>query len=275
MKKILLLVGLLILGCSPSFATLCTGIVPYATTGQVTSVNLNNNLTACQGTINGLLDNTNANVAAGYRFYQTVSSLPVAGNQGATYFLTSDNSLNLDNGSSFNKLLSPSGSAAQGEVVFYGASGLTYTGVGTSGQPLISGGAAANATFGNISASGSVSGAALTSLSSTPSGAGLLPAANVGGMFGTWTTPSCTSSGTAHQAATDGIFITNITTINNQLFCYTDSNSTPSTLRSQATAVNISSQFTTCETPVRKNDYYMAITVNGGTCSSFFLPMGS
>ena len=270
------MVGLLIAGCQGAYASPCTIPTIFATNGQVTSVNLNGDFSACQGTINGLLDNTNANTSAGYRFYQTVSSLPSAGNQGATYFLTTDNSLNLDNGSSFNKLLSPSGSPSQGNVVIYGASGMTYTGVGTSGQPLISQGAGANATFGNISAAGAVSGAALTSLGSTPSGAGIFPAANIGGLLGTWASRSFT---TVYQAATDG-FVTAYAVSSGgacQQEILTDSSSTPSTIRSYGSS-DTNSLPATASSVVRKNDYY-EVTGGGIGCGTggtqYFIPIGS
>lgn len=272
MKKIFLLIGFIFSGCNLSFATLCTGIIPYATNGQVTSVNLNNNLTACQGTINGLLDNTNANVVSGYRFYQTVSSLPSAGSQGATYFLTSDNSLNLDNGVSFNKLISPSGVAAQGEVLFYGASGLTYTGVGTSGQPLISQGASANATFGNISAAGSVSAAAITSAPSMPAGAGLFPVANIGGLFGS---PVSKSFTTVYQAATDGwVEAVGITAGGGggNIFGITDSSSSPSTIVQQYGSVDFTESVSFY---VKKNNYYEVTLPSGVPTSMTFTPIGS
>lgn len=264
---------LLCSGCNPAFANQCTIPTIYATNGQVTSVNLNQNFAACQGTVNGNLDNTNANTASGYRFYQTVSSLPSAGNQGATYFLTSDNSLNLDNGSSFNKLISPSGSPSQGEVLFYGSSGIKYTAVGTSGQPLISQGAGADAIFGNISAAGSVSGAALTSLASTNPGAGILPGANIGGLFGAWTSKN---TNTVFQAATDGIAIQyGDAGAGGSVFeAITDSSSTPSTIRARSDDVN---QYTFVITPVKKNDYY-EMTTSGSAVSGgfmYFISIGS
>lgn len=270
------MIGLLISGCQGAFATQCTIPTIYQTNGQVTAVNLNGNFSACQGTVNGNLDNTNANTSQGYRFYQTVSSLPSAGNQGAVYFLTSDNSLNFDTGSTFVKTLAVSGSPSQGNVVIYGASGLAYAATGTSGQPFISQGASANPIFGNISAAGTVSGAAITSASSLPSGAGLWPTANIGGLLGSWVSKSGT---TVYQAATDGFVSCNGTAAGgtaDNLEVLTDSNSMPSTIRVNAYAP--ATETSGIVSPVKKNDYWECVWIGSGSptfSAVYFLSLGS
>lgn len=95
-------------------ATTLTYSNTYGPTDTVTNVKLNKTQSETAAIVNGKLDNTNADTTSGFRFYQTVSVLPSAGSQGAVYFLTSDNSLNFDNGSSFSKvatngLLMPTG----------------------------------------------------------------------------------------------------------------------------------------------------------------------
>ena len=150
MKKILLMIGILIGGCQGAFATQITFPTVYGPTSQVTNTTLNGDNNAISNVVNGSLDNTNANTASGYRFYQTVSSLPSAGNTGQVYYLTSDNSLNFDTGSTFIKTIAPSGSPAQGNVLIYGASGLVYAVTGTVGQVFTSGGAGTNPTFSTI-----------------------------------------------------------------------------------------------------------------------------
>lgn len=120
MRK-LILIPFLFLSVT-AYATQINYGTTYSPTGQVTNVNLNGNFNNVKQVVNGKLDNTNADTTSGFRFYQTVSVLPAAGTQGATYFLTSDNSLNFDNGSSFSKvatngLLMPSG------AVFFMVSG--------------------------------------------------------------------------------------------------------------------------------------------------------
>lgn len=136
MKNLLLL--LFILFPSISQATTLTYGTTYAPSGQVTSTNLNGNFANVSNVVNGNLDNTNANTTAGYHFFQTVAALPAAGSQGSTYFLTSDNSLNLDTGSAFAKAVTIA-SPVNGDTVYYN-SGWNRLAVGTNGQVIASNG---------------------------------------------------------------------------------------------------------------------------------------
>jgi hypothetical protein len=189
---------LLILFLIPSICQATQIIYPavYGPTSTVTNVTLNGDNSAISNVVNGGLDNGNANTTAGYRFYQTVAVLPSAGNQGAVYFLTSDNSLNFDTGSVFNKSISVN-SPVNGDSVYYN-SGWNRLAIGTTGTPIISNGTIPS--YGEITASSTVSGASLISLSSTPSGAGIIPVANVGAIVGSTTN---ISTGQIYQAATD------------------------------------------------------------------------
>lgn len=124
MRKILLT---LLLIPSLAFATDVTIPTVYTTNGTVTSSNLNGNFTAVAQKINGGLDNENADTTNGYRFYEIKSSLPTAGSQGRTVFLTTNNSLNFDSGSAWvtvqtSGILMPSG------ALFFMASGSCPTG---------------------------------------------------------------------------------------------------------------------------------------------------
>lgn len=94
----------------------------YQNGGSVTAANLNGNFTAVNQVVNGGLDNTNANTTQGYRFYQTVAVLPSPGNQGSVYFLTSDNSLNFDTGTSFSKSISVISPSANQVPIYNGSS---------------------------------------------------------------------------------------------------------------------------------------------------------
>lgn len=165
MKRILLPLIIYFILCNHAFATQITFPTVYGPTSQVTNITLNGDNSAISNVVNGNLDNTNANTAGGYRFYQTVSSLPSAGNTGQVYFLTTDDSLNFDTGSTFIKTIGISGSPSQGNVVIYGASGLTYAVTGSSGNVLVSGGAGTNPTFTTMPASNI---------------SGLIPDANIG-----------------------------------------------------------------------------------------------
>lgn len=111
----------------------------YALNGTVTSTNLNGNFNNVAVVVNGGLDNTNANTTSGYRFYQTVATLPSAGNQGAVYFLTSDDTLNFDTGSAFTKSVALT-SPTNGGMLYYNSGWLNLP-VGSNGQYLtLSGG---------------------------------------------------------------------------------------------------------------------------------------
>lgn len=109
------------------YATDVTIPTVYQTNGTVTASNLNGNFTALAQKINGGLDNDNADTTNGFRFYEVKSSLPAAGSQGRTVFLTSDNSLNFDTGSAWvavqtTGLMMPSG------AVFFMLTGSCPTG---------------------------------------------------------------------------------------------------------------------------------------------------
>lgn len=151
MKKILLFISILMLtGCN-AFASLINYGAQYTPNGQVTNVNLNGYFNDVSNVVNGGLDNTNANTTSGYRFYQTVATLPAPGNTGQVYFLTTDDSLNFDTGSTFIKTIGIAGSPLQGNVVYYGATGLAYAVTGTAGQVFMSNGSGTNPTFSTIS----------------------------------------------------------------------------------------------------------------------------
>lgn len=112
--------------------------VTYGPTSQVTNVTLNGNNSAISNVVNGNLDNTNANTTSGYRFYQTVSVLPSSGSQGAVYFLTSDNTLNFDTGSAFNKSVSVN-SPVNGDMLYYN-SGWSKLAIGSNNAVIMSNG---------------------------------------------------------------------------------------------------------------------------------------
>lgn len=129
----------------------------------------------------------------------------------------------------------------------------------------------ANANLAQIITPALVSGAALTLLPNVPPGAGLLPAANIGGTLGAWITKT---PGQIYQALTDGFFVCTCTvgnTTGGNYNVYTDSSSSPSTVRGVATRATggIVSSVTT---PVKKNDYY---EVDTGVAAAFFIASGS
>jgi len=98
-KKIFLIIFLLI--CTNVHAGTVSRYFDYGVNSTVTSTNLNGNFDNILNTINGDLDNNNANVDGGYRFIEVLAALPAAGNQGRVVFLTANNTLNFDTGTSF------------------------------------------------------------------------------------------------------------------------------------------------------------------------------
>lgn len=100
-----LIVVLILLSIQISHADTLTIPTTYSSNGQVTSANLNGNFSAVATKVNGGLDNTNANTTTGYRFYETLSTLPVTSlSQGRAVFLTTDNSWNIYTGSAWVKM---------------------------------------------------------------------------------------------------------------------------------------------------------------------------
>ncbi len=267
MKKIIITI-LLFLIPSISNATQISYGTTYAPNGQVTSVNLNGNFNNVSTVVNGKLDNTNADTTNGYRFYKTVSVLPAAGDQGAVYFLTSDNTLNFDNGSSFTKSVSVS-IPVQGNIIYYNGSGWVVLAPSTTGTPLITNGASANPSYGQVTATSTVSSTALT---------GSLTSGTSVNMLGSWSTKS---TGSVQGPAATDLFMTAVITPssgNPYVQCLTDSSNPPTTVRSAAT-FTASTSPGGCSTMVRKGDYYEGVVVtNGGGVSSstvYVIPMGS
>lgn len=137
MKKLFPLLLILLSSCNPAFATQIVFPIIWGVNDQVTNVKLNSDNNAVSAVVNGNLDN--GNMSSGFKLFQLVASLPSPGNQGAVDFLTSDNSLNLDNGSAWLKTVTPSGALAIGQIPLYNASwGLLSP--GAQFLPLVSNG---------------------------------------------------------------------------------------------------------------------------------------
>lgn len=226
---------LLMLISTPLFASQVTVPYVFSTNDTVTNVKLNGNNNAITNTINGGLDNTNANTTSGYRFYQTVAALPVAGSQGAVYFLTSDNTLNFDNGSSFIKSVAVS-APVQGDIIYYDGASWQNLAPGTANYVLVTGGSGANPSW-----------------ASNPSV--IINATNIKGNVGSKTSKSISVT---YQALTDGFVnaFGNKNSIGNELTCKTDSSSTPTTTICISDGAN-NAAYSTCAFHVKKLDYYV------------------
>lgn len=131
-----LIIIILIIFKAMCHATQVTVPVTWKTGDTVTDAKLNSVNNAFATVINGGLDNTNT--ASGYKMIFNVSSLPVAGTQGNIDFLTSDNSLNIDNGAAWLKTITTS-TPATGNIPYYN-SGWQLLTPGTQYYPLVSNG---------------------------------------------------------------------------------------------------------------------------------------
>ncbi len=157
MRKYLALLFLLL--TSPVLADTVTIPTTYITGGSVTATNLNNNFQAALIALNGGLDNNNAAISRGFRFYEVLSSLPTAGTQGRIVYNTSNNTINTDTGASWLTQVNPTGTTAIGQIPLYNTSwtllspGAQYYSLvsnGTSSLPSYQQVSIPNGTTGNL-----------------------------------------------------------------------------------------------------------------------------
>ena len=126
MKRLLLILLLL---CSPVYADSIT-MPQYGPNSTLTNVNLNKRWNLLTNEINGSLNNTNADTAAGFRFHEILGVLPAAGNQGRVVFLTTDDTLYFDDGTQFRAVaVLPNNNIFSGNNTFTGND--TFTGTTT------------------------------------------------------------------------------------------------------------------------------------------------
>jgi hypothetical protein len=111
----------------------------------------------------------NDNLKTGFRMIEILGSLPVAEIPGRGVYLTTEKMLYLDDGDTWFGTPTYSGSPAQGELLYFDSSNWVRLGVGTAGNTLKSGGAAANLSWATLNLAG---GAAYVT--------GILPIANGG-----------------------------------------------------------------------------------------------
>ncbi|MCK9370604.1 hypothetical protein M0R04_11900 [Candidatus Dojkabacteria bacterium] len=116
MKKIYLILSLVLIPYL-CFAGEITRHTTYATNGEVNATNLNGNFDNVYNVVNGGLDNDNVNTTT-YRLLEILGSLPSAGTQGRTAFLTTDSSLNFDTGTTWVKALTTGVSLPSGAIFF-------------------------------------------------------------------------------------------------------------------------------------------------------------
>lgn len=126
---------------------------------SVTAPKLNGNQNAITNVVNGNLDNTN--MATGFKLFQVVATLPAPGNYGAVAFQTSDNTLNLDNGATWQATITPSGVLATGQIPYYN-SGWQLLSPGAQYLPLISNGISSLPTYQTLTSQGGGTGSDLS-----------------------------------------------------------------------------------------------------------------
>lgn len=288
--KILLFILLLI--ATNSYATVNVPTT-YSTNGQVTATNLNGNFDYLEGVLNNGLDNTNANTTLGYRFFETKSTLPTAGSQGRVIFLTTDNTLNFDTGSTFNKSVSVN-SPANGDILYYN-SGWNTLAKGTDGKILkLASGIPSwglpsdlsitsqaqgdvlyyNGTNWDRLAAGT-SGQVLKTQGSSANPVWSYPS----GQLGTWDYSSY-SADTSYQASTDG-FVMAICTVQGNAVksaaILTDASNPPTHTTASGSSTSSTTALTmTLMSPVKKSHYWKVSNVAGSSVSQiYWIPLGS
>ncbi len=154
----------------------------------------------------------------------------------------------------------------------------------------ISGSAAiADTKLAQVTTAGKVSGAALTTLTSVPAGAGVIPLANIAtgsatgvkylrddqtlvnpitALIGSATTPTVNSS---NLAATDGFVVIQGTNINTTIL--TDASNPPTT--KMGSSVAVSGFATHAFAFVKKGNYYKFTVSSGSADAAYFFPLGN
>lgn len=121
MKKLLTFIFTFLLIVSAYSGTVEPDTV-YSTGSSVTAANLNANIAVPINELNGNLNNENADTSNGFRFVETVGSLPSAGTEGRVVFLTTDDTLYFDDGSSWNSVVTPIDTPSANDAIFYDGS---------------------------------------------------------------------------------------------------------------------------------------------------------
>ena len=98
MKKLIFLIMMFPMVC---FAGTWSDYYTYGTNAEVNAARLNGNIDNGQNVVNGGLDNTNADTASGYRFYESLGSNPSAGTDGRCVYNTANDTFYCDNGTAF------------------------------------------------------------------------------------------------------------------------------------------------------------------------------
>ena len=152
-KKYLLFIFLLI--CNISYAGTVQSFKDYSTGDTVTAENLNGNFNNIRNEMNGGLDNVNADIESGFRFFEVVGALPVAGTEGRVVYLTTNDTLYFDNGTDFIPVaVLANDQTFTGDNTFNGTTTITTADIngGNIDGTIIGANTPANGTFTNLTA---------------------------------------------------------------------------------------------------------------------------
>jgi hypothetical protein len=133
-----------------------------------------------------------------------------------------------------------------------------------------------------ISTAGKVSGTALTGLASVPSGAGLLPVANITPLLGSWVDCSTGASHDNEVAATDGFVLAYCSEAVDAktvvLQSYTDTSNPPTTCRQFAgDYVSGGTKTVNLMMPVKKGNRWSVVKTGTGSAAEvvYWIPLGA
>lgn len=169
MKRLLFLLLGFLLTTNNLFAGTVYRYFNYETNSEVNSINLNGNFDNIITVLNGDIDNTNINTTDGYRLYEVLGVLPVAGTLGRTVFYTPEKTLNFDTGTEWYSAITLLRPPVQGDIVYYNGTNWVVLVAGTVGNTFKTGGASANPSWASLNLAG---GSAYVT--------GILPVANLG-----------------------------------------------------------------------------------------------
>jgi len=152
MKKYIIAILFTLSLISPVYAGTVDTFFRYTVASEVNHLNLNGNFDLIRNTINGNLDNNN--IATNFRLFEILSSLPVAGEEGRIVFRTTDNTLNIDDGSAWVYSPTYTGDAVQGDTLYFNGTTWARLAAGTLGNTLRTGGASANPSWAALNLAG-------------------------------------------------------------------------------------------------------------------------
>lgn len=145
-KRILIILLLLFGVCSVADSDLVDTYERYTLTERVTGLSLDRNFDYIRNQLNGGVEPVN--IKEGYNLIEVLGSLPVAGNEGRTVYLTTKNTFNFDNGSGWVEVPTYAGTANWGNIIYFNGTVWARLAPGTVGQVLRTEGSSADVTWG-------------------------------------------------------------------------------------------------------------------------------